>query len=378
MMKVLTDAKSKGEALREAAGNLARLGEERTLGTTVWTGGVRAERKAPNPAVAKFSKPTVAEAILAAMDRDLAAHDAKKRDGLYDYDRRQIEDSFLEPLIDLADKRKAPELAKRSRMASSGRMRRKWAFACQRLGDAEPFRRFIKDFGAGRVKLPANDELQSNEDEQPGNEELRGIIGHLVSMGTAEADGALIALATPTHRYHGMAAKLILRDDRFMPDRSPWFSHPFCLAFLRRALDDTELTGAIYTIEGGYLKREQEGYRNESIPELLADASARKAQAAERACDGAAAKLLTLAAGLPAYHPLLKDAETRLRAIKETLDRFRGRYRLASPREEAALGVDTWEVAFIPDLRPLGRAATPEDVKAGRAIFWTCSRSLLE
>ena len=75
MMKTLTDPKLDYEWLREAAHNLGSLGEKQTL-TTVVGGWLVVSAKQPNPAVAKFAKPTVAEAILAAMDRDLADYDA--------------------------------------------------------------------------------------------------------------------------------------------------------------------------------------------------------------------------------------------------------------------------------------------------------------
>jgi hypothetical protein len=105
MMRVLTNPMASVEATREAAHNLAHFGEDETRGTTVWTGRRRGERKAPNSAVAKFSKPTVAEAIVAAMDRDFAARDGGKADSLHDYHRRHIEDSYLIPLIELGDRK---------------------------------------------------------------------------------------------------------------------------------------------------------------------------------------------------------------------------------------------------------------------------------
>ena len=57
----------------EAAYNLAHLGQERARGSD----GPKPDK--PNPAIAKFSQPTVAEAILAALDRDLKAHDAQPK-----------------------------------------------------------------------------------------------------------------------------------------------------------------------------------------------------------------------------------------------------------------------------------------------------------
>jgi hypothetical protein len=162
MMKVLTDPKAKPEALREAAYNLGHLGDKRTLGTMVSIVRQPGRSRKPNPAVAKFHNPTAAEAILAAMDRDLAAYDAGKRDSLYDYRRRQIEDDYLDPLVELGDRRIAPELAKRCQAAPTVRMRRKWAFACHWLGDPEPLWAFVRDFRAGKIKLPANDEPDTN------------------------------------------------------------------------------------------------------------------------------------------------------------------------------------------------------------------------
>src|SRR5262249_54535135 len=142
MMKVLTNPMASVEATREAAYNLANFGEEETLGTTVWSGRRRGGRKGPNSAVAKFSKPTVAEAILAAMDRDLAAHAAGEVDSLHDYHRRHIEDTYVSPLVALCDKKIVPQLVKRVEEAKSNRMRRKWAYACHWLGETKP----LKDF----------------------------------------------------------------------------------------------------------------------------------------------------------------------------------------------------------------------------------------
>jgi hypothetical protein len=82
-----------------------------------------------------------------------------------------------------------------------------------------------------------------------------------------------------------------------------------------------------------------------------------------------AGEMTMLCAGLPAFHPLLKDAEERRAAIKKVLDQFRGRWRVLTDAERRAVAGNTSEVRFGPDLRPLGRPATAEDVKGGRAVF---------
>ncbi len=191
MMKTLADPKADFEAVREAAHNLGSLGEKRTLTTTVFSDWFGGPAKKPNPAVAKFTSPTAAEAILAAMDRDLAHHDAGQRDQLYDYERRRIEDIYLGPLVILGDKRIAAELARRWKTATAVRMRRKLASACHDLGDSEPLKEFARDVEKGLLKLPGNNEPNTNENDQPGTVELNGIVASLVHAETAECNRAL-------------------------------------------------------------------------------------------------------------------------------------------------------------------------------------------
>src|SRR5262249_39726180 len=161
LMKVLTDPKANAEALREAAYNLGRLGEERRLGTTVFTDRGTGRPRGPNPAVAKFSNPTAAEAIRRAMARAPAAYDAGPRNSLHDYSRRPIEDVYLAALVGLGDRRIAPELARRGARAETGRMRRKWAFAGRALGDPAPLKAFARDFEAGTGARPPPDQART-------------------------------------------------------------------------------------------------------------------------------------------------------------------------------------------------------------------------
>ena len=90
MMKLLTNLKASREARREAAQNLARLGEGRTWAWWGFMDYVETPISRPKPgnaAVAKFGKPTVAEAILTAMDLDPSC-----------------EDNYLTSLVELGDK----------------------------------------------------------------------------------------------------------------------------------------------------------------------------------------------------------------------------------------------------------------------------------
>ena len=44
-------------------------------------------------------------------------------------------------------------------------------------------------------------------------------------------------------------------------------------------------------------------------------------------------------------------------------------FRRANWREQDSLGLSSWTPVYLPDVRPLGRSATAEDVKTGKAIF---------
>jgi hypothetical protein len=366
MMKVLTDPKTNFEAKREAAENLASINEDRRFRTTIYPTIIGADPpKKPNPAVAKFKNPTAAEAILSAMDADLKAFDAepsKDEPGYRDYKRRRIEGTYLSALVELGDERVAPEAAKRAAGARSLRARRQWSLVAHDLGDPKPFRAFADEFRAGKIEFP--------EGKDEGGE-LEGAVRALVGVGTPEAERALAALADPKHPQHkAVAGRILAGRPRGFREEQVWFAHPFCLPILRKALDDTTPTGAKYVIEENSLRRkEKDGWGGGPVPEFLRDAAVRREEAAERACDTAAEKLHELIIGLPLYHPLFRDSEARLVSMKVAFDRFAGAYRLANWREHSALGLSSFSPVFVPDIKPLGRAATADDVKAGKAIF---------
>jgi hypothetical protein len=153
-------------------------------------------------------------------------------------------------------------------------------------------------------------------------------------------------------------------------DSTPWFAHPYCLAILRRELDDTSPTGGTYKIQNGQLL-EEHSYLSftREMPKLLENPTARRKEATARACDEALDKLGQLVVGLPPYHPLLKDADKRLGLAKAAFDRFTGNYRRATRREIEILDLSHWTPAYVPDIRPLGRAAAKGEVLAGKAVF---------
>src|SRR5206468_1734414 len=92
-------------------------------------------------------------------------------------------------------------------------------------------------FRTGKIELPANDQPQTNDFDQPGYVELRDIVRYLSGVSLPEADRALNALGDRKHPAHAVAAKAILAD-AYRFEQMGWTGHPYCLAILRRGLDD--------------------------------------------------------------------------------------------------------------------------------------------
>jgi hypothetical protein len=365
MMKVLADQTATPEALREASYNLGHMKTRRIIGTTVFVRG-ETEAAEANPVKDLFKNPTAAEAILAAMDRDLAARDKKPND----YQRRGIEDTYVFALVGLGDKRIAPVLLKRweeTAASASIRMRRKWAFALSRLGEPTPLQTYAREVETGHLKLPANDQPQTNADDQPGAVELREAVRYLLNAGAA-GDAALRALAHVDHPWHTVAKDRVL-NARLGWDETVLFHHPFCLTILHAELTHLDPTGVTYSVKDDELIYEEKNSRgSRSLPEFLQDAGARVENAPERYCDVAAMRLHELVLGLPAYHPLQSDAAARLAKYHEFFRTFR-QLRIMRAEEAQAMRLSSYESKFVPVLPPLRDAATFQDVKEGRALF---------
>ncbi|MFL6201192.1 MAG: hypothetical protein ACJ76J_18635 [Thermoanaerobaculia bacterium] len=367
MMKTLADPKAGFKARSEAAANLAKLTEEKNLRTTIEPTviGPELERKL-NPAIAKFSRPTVAEAILAAMDSDLAAHDAippESRVTYHTYERRLIVKAYRSALIDLGDLRIAPELARRATSSMTAENlpgRWQWAQAAHFLGDPQPFRDFAEDFRAGRIAIPPGDGF---------DDELREEVEALIDVGSLEASRALDALAEPEHPYYGAVVRQILSVSNW--EGHLWFRHPYCLRILRRLLDDTTPSGAVQILEGSHLSRIIPSVSSSSgpAPHFLATLASPRKEIQERTLDAAALQFAYVVLGAPRYHPLLEDGDERLAALKAALDRYADNFRPASRWEASLLSDYPGHPQYLPGILPLGRAATAADVAQGKAVF---------
>jgi hypothetical protein len=353
MMTILTDAKAGPEAWREAAQNLTRpgwrMGRYWALFARVAFGTLE-PRRGGGEAVT-FERPTAAEAILAAMDRDIVQDDAKKdvarRDG-----SAAITNFYLARLVELGDPRILRELHRR--VAGAGpKTRLELAAACRTMGSSAAMIAYARDFEKGEVS----------------RESLEDAVRELTVAGLPECDRALMAMAKAGHFGHATARAEVVRE-RGWPERGPWQSHPFCLPLLAAELDGRTETRTTYTIRAGRLECSRGAVLAwEDIPEIISDPASRNGTAKERIRDRAAEMLARVVIGVPKSHPLLKDNADRLKRLKAFMTAREGRFRKAAEFEVWVTGASEGKVIFIPDISPLGRAATEADVKAGRAVF---------
>jgi hypothetical protein len=345
LMRVLTDVQTTLEAQREAAENLA--------------GKLDPDHKdyKPNPTLRKFKEPTVAQAVLYTMDRELSRYDAlpKEKRGT----RWYLEYPYFDALRRLGDRRITPELAGRAEKDPSASMRARWAYVCYSLGESRPIRHFANEFAVGKVDLPL--------EEESAQWDLKLIIEHMGMVDEPAVDVALQRLVEKKHPLHAATIKGLLESLIVYDSGWSYLGHPAGVSLLREILDDKTPARISLEFDGKQLHYRTPGASGSTIvfPDILRDPKKRRTTAELRKCDVAGKKLMYLVAGLSEYHPLLLDADERLAAVRTTLDLYGGRFRRLSPSEKKILN----NLYFVPDLHPLGRPATAEDVRAGKAIF---------
>lgn len=138
------------------------------------------------------------------------------------------------------------------------------------------------------------------------------------------------------------------------------FYDPRSLQLIVPKLQDRSYTGEAFTIKGhSFYDRHGEHI----IPKHLQDPKKRKANHEERVCDQAALVLNRFVTGLPVFHPLFIDSESRL-------DRYRELTKIYSFRNTKKWEEFLFGDSFIIDIPALKRPATAADVTAGRALFW--------
>ncbi len=339
MLAHLADPKADGNAWREAAYNLGNCVEEWKKETP---------RRRPSPLFA-LDRPTAAEAILATMDRDLALQKADEDDERFD--RSASARSYLDDLARLRDPRSLVLLHRR--IHTAGEERYELMLACLALGSTGPVLAFARAFEKEGIILPPG---------KAGEKALGRAVGLLIRARLPECERALVAGTSPRHPL-GPTIRARIRAWAKSHGDDVWSRHPFFVPVLEAALSDRTHADAIARREGRGVATETSGrisYRRlpEGFPTILK-------MAQQRWCDLAAEALADNIAGLPFYTRLATDADNRLDAIKAFVARFKGRLRPSTEEERRTLAFHS----LVPDIRPLGRAATEADVKAGRAVF---------
>lgn len=367
MMSVLTDSNARVGARIDAAEELIAANQ---VSPRSWTKERRHYSGAvsqPSALLAKYTSPTVQQAIFDAMNQERARHKSgltESRDN-----RERMDSRFVHCLVSLGDSRAGPELALRAAQASSSSKRFLFARAAHELGVSGELVSVIRDIGAGRFELssdPASDSLVSFDGGPFGH-----LVAQLIRCGLPEADEALYLLADPRHPLYPLAAASALKEDNI--DRwsgSSPLRHPVRLMILAQRLTDFQTTGVHYYLRGDEIEvmggqdRRRTRYRDK------APATAHWLEHAEqRVADKMADRLAQMVVGLTTSHPLRPDADARLAKVSAEIALYSRRFRHLDWKEMDHWNLRFLDTAYIPDLRPLGRPATDADVKLGRAVF---------
>ncbi|MCA8910828.1 MAG: hypothetical protein KDB82_03935 [Planctomycetes bacterium] len=361
MMKILTNTQATLDARQEAALNLAYINDRPARGTTVWTSGSRKRSEGPNPVVEKFKDPTAAEAVVQLMDQHFAqiAEDESDDPDMLDYYLTNAAWTYSTALTTLDDKRITPTLRTRAEDEKlPATVRRIMAWACLWLDDDAPFNAFCKRFEDGTE--PGLDDP----------EQLDDILYMLTRVESVRSQAALNAMLQETHPAFETFRDKVLHASPGWSDDAVWFRTTAAITLLRGQLDNTNDSGSYFKISNGvYTEGTAGSSASGDIPDYLKEDRNVRKSADGRFCDDAAMKLNELVGGLPRYNPLLSDSEERLKFMRELLDRYAASIRPATVDEAETLGEWGWDPFFVFAPPPLGRAATEDDVKAGRAIF---------
>ena len=225
------------------------------------------------------------------------------------------------------------------------------------------------EFRNGTLIIPGHDLGEMVCVGEVGTTDLVDLIGCFTKIDLPETDRALLAAADPKHPLHDRIAEKIAatRPGGSHHFGEPYLEHPFCVAFLRRDLDDHTPTGGTYRIQRNQLNLDGPNYAiGSTVPEFLLDPATRRAKRPELVCDRAAVLIDELVFGMPLVHPLRKDHDKRLNEMITLLDRYQGRFRRSNSTESQVVH---WDAPFIAGIATSGKSATVEDVNAGRAIF---------
>ncbi|HEV3458421.1 MAG TPA: hypothetical protein VHG32_17820 [Thermoanaerobaculia bacterium] len=317
MMKLLQDPKSTPKEARQAASNLATLGAHEVRGTTVWSDRPgAADEEAKRRAIAKYADPTIAEAMLAAMDRELAgiaaSHDAEI---MRTAGRHGAFSDWMKLIAALDDRRIAPAIAVRFVKERDAEAQRALVRAAAQLGDSSPVDTWANAVAAGELPLPEWDSWAGGE--------VGNALRLLRANPSPATRAARRALAIPSHPWYAA-----IREGFLGPLTSPEpdaMDEWLMMKVLRPLLDDTSPAGVTYQIEDQYLHVEGNQWSTAGpIPPVIANPRVRCGRVEARLSDQAALRLAERVHGMPGFHPLLVDADLPLAALRREVDRRLG------------------------------------------------------
>jgi hypothetical protein len=344
-----------------------------------WTSGNDYEVWWPEPSAkireiaAAFTNPTIAEAILKALDHDIAPKPVggdRNAQSRQDRDINRAEDYYIRGLVALSDRRVLPELIRREAAAKDNfPLRLKLANAIQLLGDSKPLARLADDIALGKEpkeKFPAK---LSDDIYDMTHLVASAFIRTLVNAKIPETEKALESFTKANHPLHEFFDhQLDVRNHDRFPHGEDFYSHPYCLVFYSRWLKDTTPSGITYRIERDSVAAKSPKFQSMgSIYGLLKDPQARNDSAESRVCDEVMLHLSRMIVGMPEYHPLLKDAQARFDRNLKWLDQYK--FRHWTTYEAYQIGTVSLTEPLMPDVKPLGRLATAADVESGQAMF---------
>ncbi|MBI5722623.1 MAG: hypothetical protein HZA50_01600 [Planctomycetes bacterium] len=353
LMKDLTDPNTPIKKLQEAAYSLVTVGDLYVLSTTDGGSIGMQTRAGPNPSIEMFKNPTAAEAILAAMDRDIAQYKDIET-------KLMFREMYRDMLVTLGDRRIVDALKKRIETENNLPGRLDYALTCQRLGDSGPIGVIAALFSEGKL--------------YPG-EDLPILLRKLDAARTKACENALSSIAKPDHPFHKKILDYfrssLIKDE----DGQIRYNHIFCIRFLRELLDDNAPTGCIYVRTENNIKQREGTFKIVSeSPYQMGDSLLKKAEVAERISDLAAMELNAQVFGLTYCHPLAEDSDRRMAALREELDKYMPVIRPVFDEENSGIGMGLYIGSekingFVPEISLLGRPATEKDVTDGKAIF---------
>lgn len=339
-----------------------------------------------------FKNPTVAEALWFSLDHDTRPREPNSKKGVtenqnhsYRYELNEIqrsinraENHFLAGLVALGDRRAMPEMLKRVQDKKNPfRLRLKLAQALHLFGDPNPLAGLAQQIAAGEEPKGGFPMPPSNEHWDISTLEATLFIRTLTQAELPETDAALMAIARkknhPLHEYFAIRLRPYARDTG---RASNYYSHPYCMVFYREWLKDTSPSGTVYQISTSQRNKVEEenlsirtGDMNigTGVHGIIKERAMRLDSVESRVCDDTMLHLSRMIIGMPEYHPLRKDAQALFDRNMEWLNTHV--LRRKNLYEAYLMGSNSSDQTLIPDLKPLRKPATLEDVHEGRAAF---------